>query len=128
MICTNLQAVKEQRYYVHRSFLTEIIEKYEMIAYKTTGSKTYVLSYRSLREDYIRFKNMTDEEFIDNALDILHFCCIVGYMKEIPSDTLLIDDGIIHELVHLLVETTKSDAIYDLPKIRQIFNKVMELA
>ena len=96
--------------------------------YYTESNRRYIFSYPELKEDFHRFKSMTDDEFIENALDILHFCCFVGYLKQLPSYTLLADDAIIHELVHLLVEQTKEEAIVRLPEIRELFDKVMELA
>ena len=91
------------------------------------GSK-YSLDYSSLRDDYWKYKNMSDEDFIENIVDILHFCCVVSYLKQLSAEVVLIDNGIIHELIHLLAEDTRNDALYRLKKIRLLFNKVMELA
>lgn len=98
--------------------------------YLAENGRKYVLRYQELREDYHRFRSMTDEEFVDNALDILHFCCIVGYLKELPTSAVLCDDGVIHELVHLVVldKVGRDDALFALIEIRAKFNSIMELA
>ena len=62
----------------------------------------YLLSYQSLREDYRRYSQMSDEEFSANLLNILHFTCITCWLKENQTQYLLGDTGLIHELVYLL--------------------------
>lgn len=94
--------------------------------YLVEGSK-YSLSYSALREDYLRYKAMPDADFAASAIKILHFSCIVCYLKEMPAQAVLIDKGIIHELVHLLDADTKPDALRELPGIREKFNKICEL-
>lgn len=95
--------------------------------YLVEGS-IFSLSYRGLREDYLLYKAMPDAEFTENAIKILHFTCIVCYMKEISAQSVLSDKGIIHELVHLLDANSKDDALRELPKIREKFNRICELA
>lgn len=63
---------------------------------------TFLLSYDQLRDDYRRFVEMSDDEFLTNLLDALHFAAVVAYMKEIPTHYVLNDTGIVHELIHLL--------------------------
>ncbi len=94
--------------------------------YSVEGSK-YSLSYSELREDYLRYKAMLDADFAASAIKILHFSCIVCYLKETSAQAVLIDKGIIHELVHLLDADTKPDALRDLPRIRETFNQICEL-
>lgn len=88
----------------------------------------YSYSYQKLREDYIRFRRMNDEEFLSHLLEILHFAVFVCYLKEIPTNAALCDKGVIHQLVHLLNEDTKEDALYELSSIRDTFNTICELA
>jgi hypothetical protein len=95
--------------------------------YLTDNNVEFNLSYGALKEDYLRFRDMTDEEFAASALEILHFCCVTAFLKEIPTNSILIDDGIIHELIHLLVEDTQQEALDRLPEIRETFNSLMEL-
>lgn len=64
----------------------------------------YGFSYQAQRGDYLRYVMMSDEEFMANLLDILHFTIFVCYIKENQAQWILADTGIIHELVHLLME------------------------
>lgn len=86
---------------------------------------TYAFSYSELKEDYWKFRQMNDAEFIDNVLDILHFACFVCFFKEVGNSALS-DIGIVHELIHLANPKTKNGV--KLPELRQLFNKVCELA
>lgn len=90
--------------------------------------KKHSLSYQSLREDYHRYVDMPDNEFLLNLTRALHFACFVCYLKEIPSHACLIDTGIIHELIHLLDENTQSETLLELPRIRETFKNVCRLA
>lgn len=80
----------------------------------------YTFSYGSLREDYLRYTMMSDEEFIDNIPEILHFACYACYIKEAPSYIVLSDTGIIHELIHLSLGNNITAT--PLHKIRDAFN------
>jgi hypothetical protein len=81
----------------------------------------YILSYESLREDYRRYTMMSDEDFLNDLVNILHFVCVVCWMKELKAQWLLSDVGLIHELVHLLPGSTGTTTSLD--KIRDIFNR-----
>lgn len=94
----------------------------------------YGLSYRELRDDYIRYRLLPDDEFIAQLPQILHFACFVCYVKEIGSDRALSDEGIVHELVHLmnfgvegicppLRKDVTPYTLRDLEKIRDLFNR-----
>jgi hypothetical protein len=96
--------------------------------YVTSDNTKYNFSYQEIKNDYHKFKDMTDQEFIDNALDILHFCCFVSYLKELPAHAVLVDDGIIHELVHIISDDTRETAISKIDEIRKTFNSIMEIA
>lgn len=85
----------------------------------------YGLSYRELKDDYWKFRRMDYEEFKNNAADILHFACIVLWMKE-ASINVLSDTGVIHELVHLLIPATRDGV--DIAKLKEDFIIVCELA
>lgn len=82
----------------------------------------YGFAYQSLRDDYLRYVMMTDEEFLSSVLDILHFACFVCYIKEMPTQWVLSDTGIVHELVHLMDPATRPDAEAELDRIRDTFN------
>lgn len=83
--------------------------------------KKFVYSPEELERYYEKFKNYSDQEFIDNIVDVLHFATYVCWLKEIPGDVCLADDGIIHELVHLIKPETRSDT--ELDRIRDDFNE-----
>lgn len=95
-------------------------------------NKKYTLSYEELKIDYQKFVSMTNKEFFSNIPSILHFICIVSYLKELPTSILLNDEGLIHQLVHMLDESTSKDPIIDNPsvrrKIRQNFKIICALA
>src|ERR1041385_1697748 len=55
----------------------------------------YLLSYSSLRDDYLRYTMMSDEEFAADLLNILHFTCITCWLKEKKAQHLLGDTGLI---------------------------------
>jgi hypothetical protein len=83
----------------------------------------YVLSYSSLRESYLHYATLPDEQFVADVLGILHFACFVCFVKEAKSERVLADDGIIHELVHLLDPETRDDAVKRLKNIRATFSR-----
>lgn len=91
----------------------------------------YGFSYQELRDDYRRFTMMSDDEWLNNLLDILHFAVYVSYVKEAQTHYVLADNGIVHELVHLLLEERNRARKYDDPtvtdtsleKIRDLFNR-----
>jgi len=92
-----------------------------------TSNRTghYVLSYSSLREDYLRYSHMSDEEFSANLLPILHFACVTCWLKEKQTQWLLSDTGLIHELVHLLLAQSDPTFTTDtkLSRVREMFNE-----
>lgn len=86
----------------------------------------YLLSYSSLREDYLRYTMMADDEFEGDLLNILHFVCITCWMKEKQTQWLLSDTGLIHEIVHLLLAQKSSDNFTTntkLSKVREMFDR-----
>jgi len=98
-----------------------------MITYLVDGAQ-YTLSYSSLREDWLKFTMMSDDDFMENLVPILHFACIVCYLKEVPGYIALSDQGVVHELVHLLHYGSgfdAPDATFDLrlERIRDTFNR-----
>lgn len=68
----------------------------------SANPKKYILSYSELREQYRRFVDMTDEEFLRNLPSAIHFACFMGWFKELGAEATLSDKGIVHELAHLL--------------------------
>lgn len=77
----------------------------------------YRLSYKDLQKDFESFQAMTDKQFVKNLPKIIHYACIVCYLKEKPLEVIS-DEGIIHELVHCLTNTFGQMPIKEL---RQLF-------
>lgn len=86
----------------------------------------YVISYSSLREDYRRYRAMSDDEFKRNLVPLLHFACVCCWFKEKQAQYVLSDEGVIHELVHLL-EGFYQDNDARFQEIRELFNNECEL-
>lgn len=84
----------------------------------------YHFSYKELRELYIEFINLTDEAFFSNIPKLLHFISFVAFLKEIDTNTLLSDEGLLHELIHMLngLEVTTSKE-----EVRSMFERLMLL-
>jgi hypothetical protein len=94
--------------------------------YIPTGSdKKYSFSYKELKHLYERYIGLTDDEFIKELYDILHFACFVSYVKELNREQTTSDEGIIHQLVHLL-KAHETDA--DLKEIRTDFETLLKLS
>ena len=92
--------------------------------YLSEGS-TFSLSYQELKEHYLLFCNMSDNEFLDRIPDALHLACVICFLKEIPTYVCLTDKGIIHELVHLLEGNETTTPIGE---IRDLFKITLNLA
>lgn len=85
------------------------------------GDKLYAFNKKDVRLTYYDFLSMEDDEFLENIVSALHFAVYVCWIKDIPTDDCLSDEGIIHELVHLLKENTKKYT--DLVKVRKNFKE-----
>lgn len=95
------------------------------IEYKIDGTnKTYHFSYQEMVATYNKFSGMSDAEFMDELPNILHFACFACYVKEYPSEMVLVDTGILHELIHLLPGS--SGTTTSLSDIRALFDLLME--
>ena len=89
--------------------------------YLIEGTK-YQLNYLELKEDYLRYKAMRDEEFLQNLIPALHFVCVVSYLKCTTGYVLVNDEGLIHQMVHLLDDGTRETAMAELRRIREQFD------
>lgn len=89
-----------------------------------SGSGHYILSYHELKDDYVRFCRMSDKTFMKNIISALHFACITGYLKELGNESLS-DEGIVHELVHLLPGS--SGTTTSLRDVRKLFRRTLKL-
>lgn len=92
--------------------------------YQQDSGSTYSFSYRVVKEDYDKFCNMSDAEFIKALPEALHLACFIAYVKELGPESTIADEGIIHELVHLLTATGQRP----LADIRADFKAILRLA
>ncbi len=95
--------------------------------YTIDGSR-YSFNYQNRREDYFRYKEMADKEFVENALKALHFAMHICYVKQCGSESTISDKGVCHQLLHLLDPDCREHALGELAEIRETFNRVCELA
>lgn len=95
-----------------------------MIEYKV-GASTYALSYSELKEKYHEFCRMSNAQFLANLPAAAHFACVVGWFKEIGAEATIGDQGIVHELVHLMHIPETCGA--DLKRIRREFKTLLRL-
>lgn len=89
------------------------------------GDKEYNYDLKRLQYLYVKFINCSDQEFIENIADILHFACYVSWVKEIDAEELMGDQGLIHELVHLLKSSTRQ--YVELESLRNNFEKLLHI-
>tara|TARA_R110002153_G_scaffold219597_1_gene372094 strand:+ start:205 stop:438 length:234 start_codon:yes stop_codon:yes gene_type:complete len=68
---------------------------------------------------------MTDQEFLENILDILHFSIYVCFIKDLKTKDVLSDEGIVHQLSHLTQEKTKK--YVNIKEIRKKFEKHLDI-
>ena len=94
------------------------------IKYKV-GNKTFLYDKDRVNTSYFKYCEMSDEEFLENILDILHFAVYVCCLKDLKTRDVLSDDGIIHQLVHLTKSNTRK--YVDLKKIRNNFEKNLHI-
>ena len=90
-----------------------------------SGFGTYGLDYQSLREDFERYKKMSDLEFLTNMPKVLHYTSFVCFFKNLPTSMIHIDTGIMHELIHLL--NGEPESLRMIKRIRRDFNKHLAL-
>ena len=90
--------------------------------YVVNGNE-YEVSYTELRTLYNEFCNMSDVEFREKILDALHLACIIAYFKNIPTQYILSDEGIIHDLVHLM----QDENVRTIQEIREEFKETLKL-
>lgn len=90
------------------------------------NGKRYHLSYQELRESHLQMTRMTDEQFLGALPKAMHLACVLCWLKELPASAVLADDGIIHQLAHLL--HIPDEPLIDLTEIRKQFNEQLALA
>lgn len=90
------------------------------------GKSQFNFSYVELKDLYLQYSTYTDEYFLKELPNILHFACFVSYLKELGTECTLSDVGIIHQLVHLISDP--QDALPNLSEIREQFNELLKLS
>lgn len=85
----------------------------------------YILSYEELKNKYIEVCEYNRERFLTNISSILHLSCVICYLKELPSYIIISDEGIIHQLVHILDKTFVEP--YEIDKVRKLFKHQCQL-
>ncbi|OLF53408.1 hypothetical protein [Pseudomonas chlororaphis] len=88
----------------------------------------YSASYQDLREEHGRFIGMTDKRFLKELPAALHFAVFVCWFKELPASAVLSDEGIVHQLTHLIHLKGEPLVMSRLGEIRELFNKQLRLA
>lgn len=89
-------------------------------------NKTYVYDADLLEFQYNTFKKMSNEEFVENIIDALHYACYVSWLNKLNADQTLADNGIIHELVHLTKKSTRQ--YQNVSETRKKFNKMLKVS
>lgn len=90
------------------------------------NGKKYTVSYKELKRLYLEFSEMGNKEFLENLKEAAHLACIIGFFKELPNEHTLSDQGIVHQLIHLL--TDPDEPTNNLGEIRRQFNEILKLA
>ena len=98
-----------------------------MISYTLGNGGTYSFDYQELKRDYHRIVHQTDEQFMADLPAALHFAVFVCWVKGLNAHWVLADDGIIHQLAHLIHLPDEPVIMDDLPEIRRLFAEQLEL-
>lgn len=97
-----------------------------MIEYLVDGVK-YGFDYQELKQTYRHFARLTDEEFVADINNVLHFAVHVAWIKGLQARHVLSDRGVIHELIHLLSIEEASERSRDVRQVRILFDREMAL-
>ena len=90
------------------------------------GQKRFHLSYAELKEDFERFDDLSDKDFFETYIwEVLHFVCVVSYLKELANIQTLSDVGLLHQLIH--TQLMRDEPLINKEEIRQQFHDLMEL-
>lgn len=91
------------------------------------GEDTYSFDYQDVKREYTRLCLLTDDQFMKDLPAALHFAVFVCWVKGLSAAWVLRDDGIIHQLVHLLHLPDEPIITCQLQQIRQLFTEQLEL-
>jgi hypothetical protein len=95
--------------------------------YVLNGNR-YSASYQDLREEHARFVRMTDKRFLKELPAAMHFAVFVCWFKELPTSQVLSDEGIVHQLAHLIHLKGEPLVMGRLGEIRELFDQQLGLA
>ena len=76
-----------------------------MVVYRADGVSQvgwYGFSWQELQEAYERLCKMSDKEFVKNLPEAAHFACFVCWLKELGPEVTIGDQGIVHEICHMM--------------------------
>ena len=90
------------------------------------NNKRYNLNYQELKDSYNEFISIPDDEFLDRITQVIHLACVICYLKETPNEYTLSDEGIIHQLVHLI--DIPDEPMVDIKEIRDNFTEILKLS
>ena len=95
-----------------------------MIHYTLEGKK-FDFKYQELKAKYQAFIEYDDVMFLDQIVDATHLAIMICFIKQLKTEIVLSDVGIIHELVHLMKEGTTTTP---LKEIRELFKEQLKLS
>ncbi len=95
-----------------------------MIHYTLEG-KTFDFKYQELKDKYQEFIEYDDIKFSEHIVDATHLAIMICFIKQLKTEIVLSDVGIIHELVHLMIDET---TITPLEEIRELFKEQLKLS
>jgi hypothetical protein len=85
----------------------------------------YGLDYQELKKTHEEMCALPDNRFLKKLPEAIHLACIISFFKELRTCDVLSDEGIIHELVHLLSGT---EVTTTLDEIRKEFKQKLKLS
>lgn len=88
----------------------------------------YTLSYSQLKSEHEKLCSLSDEEFRRKLPEAIHLACIISYLKELPSDVILSDRGVIHLLAHQLHIPEDFEVLSEFSEMREKFKSVLALS
>jgi len=87
------------------------------------NDRKYSVKYSELRKLYQNFCAMSNSDFMENIHDALHLAIMICWFKDVQHDYSLGDEGIVHELAHILTNTNTRT----LDEIREDFELILKL-
>jgi hypothetical protein len=88
------------------------------------NNNKYHLSYKELQEQYWLYCRMSNDDFIKNLSGALHLACVILWDKRASIDVLN-DEGLIHQLIHLL--DIPNEPLIRIQNIREDFEQHLKL-